>query len=435
MIPKRLRFVNGDALIGSDRSHADGLFVSAIPLRRGREHRPRYDRVIVVFAVDPLGRPLPVRENRLRRVFLLVFVLGITVVFLAMIRSFLLTILLSAILTGLIYPLYTRLLPGLGGRRPLAALTTLLIGLLALAAPVVAVAYMVTAEAIRVSANVKPWIQEVAREPTALAPLLQRLPFAEQLAPYREQLLAKAGEWASGVGGFIVASLSTTTVGTVNVIVNFFILAYTVFFLLLDGPRLMHQIRRFLPLREGERDLLLDKFVSVTRATLKGTLVIGVIQGALGGLAFWVLDIDGAVFWGAIMAVLSVLPLLGGALVWVPAVIILALTGHFVKALVLAAFCALIVSSVDNVLRPRLVGRDTQMHDLMILFSTLGGIFMFGVLGFIIGPIIAALFQTAWELLGLAYEDILPPAEAPMLVEGPVVIVEEAPDMNEGMTE
>ena len=367
----------------------------------------------MTISTDSLGQPLPLRENRFRRIFLLVFVMGITAVFLVMISNFLMTILLAAIFAALLFPLFTRLTRVFAGRRPLAAFATLLIGLVALAAPVAGVIYMVTAEAIRISANVRPWIERISSQPTSLAPLLERLPFAAQLEPHREQLLARAGELAGSVGGFIVGSLSSTTVGTVNLIVHLFILAYTLFFLLLDGPALLQTLRKFLPLREGERDLLLDKFVSVTRATLKGTLVIGLIQGILGGMAFWVLGIDGAVFWGAIMVVLSALPLLGGALVWVPACLLLAITGQWVKALILAAFCALIVGSVDNVLRPRLVGRDTQMHDLMILFSTLGGILLFGAIGFIIGPIIAALFQTAWELFGLAYADQLPSAEAP----------------------
>ena len=371
---------------------------------------------------DTLGQPLPFRENRFRRIFLLIFVLAITAAFLWLIRSFLMTILLAAIFAGIGHPLFRRLTVLMGGRRPLAALSTLVVGLLAVAAPLGLVVYMVTAEAIRISANVRPWITQVARQPTSLAPLLERLPFAEQIAPYREQLFEKAGEWASSAGGFIVASLSTTTVGTVQAVFNLFILIYTVFFLLLDGPALLHTVRRFLPLREGERDLLLDKFVSVTRATIKGTLVIGVIQGTLGGLAFWALGIEHAIFWGAIMVVLSVIPLLGGAIVWVPAAIVLALTGHWMKAIVLAAFCALVVGSVDNVLRPRLVGRDTQMHDLMILFSTLGGIIVFGAIGFIIGPIIAALFQAAWELFGIAYQDLLPRAQEPV-TEPPVVIV------------
>jgi predicted PurR-regulated permease PerM len=162
------------------------------------------------------------------------------------------------------------------------------------------------------------------------------------------------------------------------------------------------------PLPDHDRDRLFDKFLSVTRATLKGTLVIGAVQGMLGGLAFWVLGISGAIFWGVVMVVFSVLPVVGGALVWVPAAIMLALSGQFVKAIVLVVFCGLVVGSVDNVLRPRLVGRDTEMHDLMILFSTLGGIMAFGAVGFILGPIIAALFQTVWELMDVAFNDILP---------------------------
>jgi predicted PurR-regulated permease PerM len=197
------------------------------------------------------------------------------------------------------------------------------------------------------------------------------------------------------------------------------------------------RIKRFVPLPRDDRDRLFDKFLSVTRATLKGTIVIGAIQGMLGGVAFWVLGISGAIFWGVVMMVLSVLPVVGGALVWVPTAIVLALTGDFLKALLLTAFCGLVVGSVDNVLRPRLVGRDTEMHDLMILFSTLGGITAFGAVGFILGPIIAALFQTVWELMDAAFDDIWPrrqsvplptiagdPATVPPVAPPPVTVAE-----------
>jgi predicted PurR-regulated permease PerM len=129
-------------------------------------------------------------------------------------------------------------------------------------------------------------------------------------------------------------------------------------------------------------------------------------------LAFAVVGIHSAVFWGTIMAVLSFIPGIGSALVWGPAVIILAATGHMAKAIGLGVFCAAVVGSIDNLLRPILVGRDTQMHALMILFGTLGGIIMFGVVGVIIGPIIAALFVTVWDIYGAAFKDVLPAVTA-----------------------
>jgi predicted PurR-regulated permease PerM len=187
-----------------------------------------------------------------------------------------------------------------------------------------------------------------------------------------------------------------------------FIMLYTMFFFLMDGDRLIDKILYYLPLEDHDERRMLDRFTSVTRATLKGTAVIGIIQGVLGGAAFAVVGIHSAVFWGAIMAVLSFIPGIGSALVWGPAVIILAATGHLAKAIGLGVFCAAVVGSIDNLLRPILVGRDTQMHELMILFGTLGGIIMFGVVGVIIGPIIAALFVTVWDIYGLAFKDVLP---------------------------
>ena len=358
--------------------------------------------------------------DRVRRRFLLLLVLCISAAFLWLIQYFIVTILLAALAAGIAWPLYEGLLRYTGGRRVLASVTTMVSGLLIVGIPLGVVVAMATSEAIKVTQNITPWVQRFAAEPTALAPYIERIPYAEQLAPYREQLLTRAGELANNVGGIFVAALSSTTVNTLSFVVNFFIFLYTLFFLLLDGPAMMARIKRFVPLPDRDRDRLFDKFLSVTRATLRGTLVIGAVQGMLGGLAFWALGISGAIFWGVVMVVFSVLPVVGGALVWVPAAIMLALSGQFVKAIILVTFCGLVVGSVDNVLRPRLVGRDTEMHDLMILFSTLGGIMAFGAVGFILGPIIAALFQTVWELMDAAFTDVLPQYK----VVAPVVLTD-----------
>jgi predicted PurR-regulated permease PerM len=153
---------------------------------------------------------------------------------------------------------------------------------------------------------------------------------------------------------------------------------------------------------------MLDKFTSVTRATLKGSLLIGLLQGGLAGIAFAVVGIDNAVFWGTLMAVLSIIPSVGSALVWAPACLILILQGSVGAGVGLLVFCALVVGSLDNLLRPMLVGKDTRMHELMIFFGTLGGIMMFGISGIFIGPLIASLFVTIWELYGIAFADFLP---------------------------
>lgn len=356
--------------------------------------------------------------DRFRRGFVLLLVIGITAAFLWMVWAFVMTVVLAAILAGLFHPMYRRLHALVGERGWLAALITVLVVLIVIVVPLALVLGLVAGEAVRLSTAVAPRIQEMVAHPTQLTTLLERLPFYEHLAPYRSQILARTGELIGNLGRFAAGAISATTAGTASAILQFFILLYTLFFLLIDGPALLRKMTSFLPLRENEKELVLDKFVSVTRATLRGTLVIGIVQGTLGGLSFWAAGIDGALFWGTMMVVLSVLPVVGGALVWVPAVIVLAIQGQWQSALGLTLFNALIVGSVDNVLRPRLVGRDTEMHDLMILFSTLGGIAAFGPMGFIIGPILAAVFVVSWEIFGTAFGDVIPVAQPILLTDG-----------------
>jgi predicted PurR-regulated permease PerM len=355
--------------------------------------------------------------ERFRRAFVLLLVVGVTAAFLWMVWSFVMTIALAAILAGLFYPVYGGLMRFTGQRAWLAALLTVVLTMVVIVVPLALVLGMVAGEALRLSTVVAPRIQEIVQHPSDLPSLLERLPFYDQIAPYRAQILARAGELVGNLGRFAVNSISATTAGTAQAILQFFILLYTLFFLLIDGPAFLRQITGVLPLREAEKEQVLDKFVSVTRATLRGTLVIGIIQGFLGGLSFWVAGIDGALFWGTMMVVLSVLPVVGGALVWVPAVIALAIQGQWTSAIGITLFNALIVGSVDNVLRPRLVGRDTEMHDLMILFSTLGGIAAFGPMGFIIGPILAAVFVASWEIFGTAFGDMIPVAQPILLTD------------------
>ena len=339
---------------------------------------------------------------------LLLLVLFISVVFLGMIRSFLMAIFLAGIFSALARPLYKRFERWYGGRRALASMSTLVVIVIIVILPLGALMGIVTAQAIKVGQTVTPWVQEQIAQPGEFQKLLSSLPFFDKIAPYGETIWRKAGELIGTISQFLIGSLSTATKGAVNFLFMAFALMYTMFFFLMDGDKLIYKILYYLPMDDDDEQRMLEKFTSVTRATLKGTAVIGLLQGTLAGMAFWVVGIPSSVFWGTIMAVLSIIPGIGTALVWVPAVIILAAGGNYVKAGGLCLFCALVVGSIDNLLRPVLVGKDTQMHELMIFFGTLGGIIMFGVMGMIIGPIVAALFVTIWEIYGVAFKDILP---------------------------
>jgi predicted PurR-regulated permease PerM len=195
--------------------------------------------------------------------------------------------------------------------------------------------------------------------------------------------------------------------------VFFFLMLYLLFFFLRDGPRLLEGLVRALPFGDERERHLLERFAEVSRATIKGTLVVGIAQGMIGGLAFAILGIGSPVLWGVVMALLSILPAVGPALVWLPAAIVLIASGEIVAGVALILVGVFIIGLVDNLLRPILVGRDTRMPDYLILLSTLGGLVGFGLAGIIIGPIIAAFFLSIWQMAEREFKAPTP-TEPPM---------------------
>lgn len=354
------------------------------------------------------GVPPGMNPAKFRRGFILLLLVGISLLFFAMIRVFVTALLLGAIFSGLSYPLYQKLQRGLGGRAVPASLLTILIFLLVLVVPLSIFAGIVTAEAIQVTQDVGPWVERQVRQRERIEELIRNLPFSEVLVPYTDQILSKVGELAGRTGTFVVEQLAAFTRGTVVFFFMLFVMLYAMFFFLKDGEAILERILYYMPLSTEDEYRMLDRFVSVTRATVKGTLIIGILQGALAGLAFAFFGVPGAAFWGTIMAVLSILPGVGSAIVWIPAVVYLFVVGEGGAAVGLFIWCAAVVGTVDNLLRPRLVGKDTQLPDLMILLGTLGGVVVFGAAGVIVGPIVAALFITVWEIYGVAFRDVLP---------------------------
>jgi len=349
-------------------------------------------------------------KERFRKGFVLVMTIAYAVVFIAIIGGFIEALLLAAVFSGIVYPIYCRLQRMLGGRNTMASLTTLAISLVAILVPLLFLLGLVAEQAIEVADAVKPMIEQRLDNPApGERELPGWIPFADKLKPYHDDITAKLAELAGKTGVYLAASLARLSQGTFVFFLNLFVMLYAMFFFLINGPVLIRQIMDYGPLTHDDKEKMLKVGLSVSRATVKGTLVIGIIQGTLGGVGFAVAGIDAAVFWGAIMAVLSILPGIGATLVWLPAVVYLLMAGHMVAGLGLLVWSAGVVGTVDNFLRPFLVGRDTQMPDLLILLSTLGGLSLFGASGLVLGPICAALFMTVLSIYSRVFADWLNP--------------------------
>lgn len=347
-------------------------------------------------------------QDTINKFVLVVMAIAISALFFSMIQQFLMAIFLAGLFSALARPVYRRLNIMFRGRRHLASITTLMLIIIVVLIPMMTLVGIIVTQAVDVGQSITPWIRQTLEQPDKVSVYLQHLPFYDEISPYRDSILEKAGKLVGTLSKWVVGGLSQATLGTANFLFMSFVFLYTMYFFQMDGDKLIRKILFYLPLNSNDENLMLDKFTSVTRATLKGTLLIGILQGGLAGGAFAFAGIHNAVFWGTVMAVLSIIPSVGSALVWIPAGIILLMQGNTEAGVALLVFCGAVVGSLDNVLRPILVGKDTRLHELMIFFGTLGGIMMFGIAGIFIGPLIASLFVTIWELYGLAFKDYLP---------------------------
>ena len=338
------------------------------------------------------------------RNFLAILVGVITIAFIVVMRGFLITVMMAAIFTVIVYPGYRILLSWCHGRERLAAAIYIILLALLVIIPTIAILSIMVAQGLEISSGAGTIIQEQVAS-GAWAEKLSHLPFMDRILPYREEILQKSTQVTSAVGGYVVGKLTAFTKGTFQVIVHTALMFYAMYFFLMDGHHLLRRTTAYLPLSPAERSRLIERFTSVSIATIKSTIVIGVVQGVLGGVGFAVAGLPGAVFWGVMLALLSLVPGIGIALVWIPAAVYLLVLGRITPAIVFAAYFTFVVGLVDNLLRPLLVGKDSQVHELMVLLSTLGGLMAFGLVGFIIGPVIAALFTTLWDIQGTPVQE------------------------------
>ncbi|HEX7859266.1 MAG TPA: AI-2E family transporter [Verrucomicrobiae bacterium] len=338
-------------------------------------------------------------------------------------KSFLLLIVIASILFGLILvpfygavlwavviailfaPLHRRIKRSMPGRPNFAALITLLTILVIVILPLTTLITSLVAEATAVydriqsgDINFGQYVQRIFDSmPGWASDLLDRAGLSN-LRAVRDRLSTGISEGAK------LAAVQAVAVGqnTFKFFLNLFVMLYLLFFFIRDGESIYNRIRDALPIRREHQQALFNKFAVVIRATVKGNMVVAILQGALGGLIFWLLGIQGALLWACLMTVLSLLPAVGAAVVWFPVAIYLLASGDTKKGIILLAYGVLVISLVDNVVRPILVGKDTKMPDYLVLIATLGGIAVFGVNGFVLGPVIAAIFIAAWDIFSNA---------------------------------
>lgn len=344
----------------------------------------------------------------LQRTVFLFLLAVVTAAFFWILVPFFGAVLWAVALAILFTPLYKRLLKRMPGRRNLAALATLAICLVIVIIPLAMVAVSLVQEASLVTQRIRTgeinfarYLQQILGVmPQWLLNLLDRFGLGNL-----EAMLSRIAQGAAQTGQLIATQALNIGQNTFDFLVSFALMLYMLYFFLRDGTALSKTVREALPMARPHTHFLLNKFTTVIRATIKGNVAVAAVQGALGGLAFWVLGVQGALLWAVLMAFLSLLPAVGAALVWLPVAVYFLATGHVWEGVALIVFGVVVIGLVDNVLRPILVGKDTQMPDYIVLMSTVGGMALFGVNGFVIGPVVAALFMATWDLFASSNEE------------------------------
>jgi predicted PurR-regulated permease PerM len=344
----------------------------------------------------------------------------------SMLQPFVEVVLWAIVLVIVFFPVHKRILARVGSPGWSAVLSCLLV-IVVILVPLTLLTFAVGNELASFAQMLKPKEGETGGGAAAAAAGLLD-PNSPYLGPVVRWLgqyfdLSKLdsqkfiSERLEGLSGAIASRTLGFVGGFVGFVVEVFFVIFTMYYLFRDGERLRAAAYEMVPLSDSKAREIFDRTGEVISASVYGVLVIAVIQGVLGGLAFWVLGLPSPLLWGVVMIFLSMIPMLGAFIVWVPAAIFLAVTGHWPKALILAVWGGLVIGSVDNFLRPKLVGERTRLHELLVFFSVLGGLQVFGVLGIVLGPVIVAITLALLDVLRQADDHKTRPPERDTLLE------------------
>ena len=319
----------------------------------------------------------------------------ITILFVSLIFNFAAPILWSIVVSIIFYPLYEKLLL-MTNKKSLSSMLSLILILLLVIMPSIAVLGLIGNELINFinsseNYSFEQYFQMIPNE-SAINQLITWSGLSIN------DLIEKADDFLISASKMLYQSVSTISANVINFFVSLFIFVYLTFFFLRDGEKILQHCMDAFPMKNEDESYLLDQFQKTTRATIKGTVMVALAQGFLGYLTLLLIGINGALIWGAVMALLSIVPAVGTVLVWFPIALVLFLNGEIMDASLLIFSGVFIIGMIDNLLRPILIGKETKMPDYLILLTTIGGISIFGITGFIVGPIIASLFISIWSL-------------------------------------
>jgi len=343
--------------------------------------------------------------DNLQRSFTIALLVLLLALFCWMISGFLGALVFGGAAALMFYPLQQRLTRFVSPK--FAAGINLALLFVVVIVPMSVLLGLATGQALNFVEQASSWI---GNRLTGAEPLISfQLPewlmeYQDEINTLRDDLVSKLGQIAGTVGRFVAGTLTQLTQATAIFLLDAFVATYFFFYCLLSGERLATDVVASLPLSQADREEFLEVGATVTRSVLKSMVVIGAVQGFFSGLGFYLIGVKGVIFWGIVMGFLSVIPFVGPVIVWLPVAVYQVIHGDYWSALFLAGWFWLFVASIDNVMRPRLVGEDTRMPDVLVLLTTLGGLFMFGAIGLLVGPFIGAMLMAAWAVYRHVFE-------------------------------
>jgi len=344
--------------------------------------------------------------SRIQNILFFTALILVTLLFLYLLMPFFFPVFWAAVIAGISTPLFRRV-NGKLNRPTLSAAIVLAMVIVIIILPGGIIGTLLFSESLQMYSAMNTEGDDIGKSIETITGAIRNNPYVARLHLDEKFLTDKFSEIARSISNFMFVHLKDLTQNTLLFVVQFAVMLYTLFFFIRDGDKFLGMAIKFITFGENREEILYERFAATARATLKVTLIIGGLQGFLGGLIFWFTGIEGALVWGAVMVFTAIVPVVGCSIIWAPAGVIMLLTGHTWEGVLILAAGVFVISMVDNLLRPVLLGRDVQMHPLLIFLSTLGGISLFGFSGFVIGPIITSLLLAIWAMYDQFYRDTI----------------------------